>query len=135
MLLLGQEYDLPEWINALSLESAVKLLLLGFFGTTAPSGSSPGIPTVAPVGASNLNTYQASSMGASALLVQARATRRSVLIRNLDTANTVWVGPTPAALTSFPIKPGESIPFTFVGAIYVIDNGSHALLAIADEYN
>lgn len=131
---MAAQYDLPPWIDRLTIEDAVKLMLLGLFGTTAPSGSSPGLPTSAPTGAASLSVYQASSTASSALLVTARPTRRSVLIRNLDTANTVWVGPTPAALTSFPIKPGESIPFTFVGAIYVIDNGAHALLAIADEY-
>lgn len=42
----GTQYTLPEWINDLSIEDAVKLLLLGFFGTTAPSGGGGGLPVV-----------------------------------------------------------------------------------------
>lgn len=37
-------YEFPDWIYRLSIEDSVKLLLLGFFGGTAPSGTSPGLP-------------------------------------------------------------------------------------------
>lgn len=91
-------------------------------------------------GAANLATSQATSTGTAATLVAARATRRSVLFRNVETAGSgkdVYIGP--ATVTSgngFLLKAGESIPFTWVGLIQVIDNGSdHAVIHIADEYD
>lgn len=88
------------------------------------------------VGAANLVPSQATSTGTAATLVIARSTRRSVLIRNTDTTNSIWVGPaTVTTANGFLIKAGEAVPFTWVGLIQVIDNGSHATVCIADEYD
>lgn len=45
------QYDLPPWVDKLSIEDAVKLLLLGFFGTSAPTpgGGIPVTPTAQTV--------------------------------------------------------------------------------------
>ncbi len=48
------QFDLPPWIESLTLEYAVKLLLFGVFGNTAPSGG--GLP--APSGTGNVNVAQ-----------------------------------------------------------------------------
>lgn len=40
---MAAKYTLPDWIEQLSIESAVKLMLYGFYGGTAPSGGG-GIP-------------------------------------------------------------------------------------------
>lgn len=47
---MAAQYILPQWINDLTFEDAVKLLLLGFFGQTAPTGggSGGGIPVTPP---------------------------------------------------------------------------------------
>lgn len=42
------QYNLPSWIDKLSIEDAVKLILLGFFGTTPPSGGGSGTGGVIP---------------------------------------------------------------------------------------
>lgn len=95
-----------------------------------------GIKVLKQQGAANLASSQVTSTAAAATLVIARPTRRSVLIRNLDTANSVWVGPaTVTTGNGMQIKAGESCPFTWVGLIQVIDNGSHAAVGIADEYD
>lgn len=92
---------------------------------------------VTPKGAANLASSQATSTGTAATLVAARATRRSVLIRNTDSANSVWVGPaTVTTSNGFLIKAGESVPFTWVGLLQIIDDASnHAVVCVADEYD
>lgn len=40
----GTQFTLPDWIDKLSIEYAVKLMLFGMFGGTAPSGG--GLPVV-----------------------------------------------------------------------------------------
>lgn len=94
------------------------------------------VTAAAPAGAPSLAITQATSTGTAATLVIARSTRRSVLIRNLDPTYTVYVGP--ATVTSgngFPIRAGESLPFTWVGLIQIIDDGTHhCAVAVADEY-
>lgn len=88
------------------------------------------------VGAANLSQTQVTSTAAATTLVVARPTRRSVLLRNLDTANSVWIGPaTVTTGNGMLLKAGESLPYTWVGLLQVIDNGSHAIVSIADEYD
>lgn len=36
---MAAQYTLPDWVEKLSFEHALKLLLFGFFGNTVPSGS------------------------------------------------------------------------------------------------
>lgn len=93
-------------------------------------------------GAANLATSQVTSTGTAATLVTARATRRSVLITNLEdpateSAKIAYVGPaTVTTGNGYPILPGQSVPFTWVGLIQVIDDTTnHAVLAITDEYD
>lgn len=113
----------------------LRLLVKAFFGTNGDSTSGGSIP-ITQSGAANLATSQVTSTGTAATLVNARPTRRSVLIRNTDAANSVWVGPaTVTTGNGFLIKAGESVPFTWTGLLQIIDNGSHAVVAIADEYD
>ncbi len=112
-------------------EVGAKVLMIGGTVTTITT-----IGTLTAItGAANLATSQVTSTSSAATLVVARPTRRSVLIRNTDAANSIWVGPaTVTTANGFLIKAGESVPFTWVGLIQVIDSGSHAVVAIADEY-
>ncbi len=91
-------------------------------------------------GAAHLATTHATSTGTAATLVVARPTRRSVLIRNVEAAGSgknVWVGPaTVTSAVGTLIAAGESLSFTWVGLLQVIDdNTNHAVLNIADEYD
>lgn len=88
------------------------------------------------VGSTNVNIVRATSTGTAATLIVARPTRSGALIRNLDTANSVWVGPAPVTTSNgFIIKAGESLPITWVGLVQIIDdNTNHAAVAVIDEY-
>lgn len=94
----------------------------------------------APAGVSGAATAPVSrvtSTDAAATLFIARPTRRGVLVRNTDTANSVWIGPaTVTSANGFLLKAGESLPLTFTGLYQVIDNGAdHAVLHVLDEYD
>lgn len=120
-----------------------QILLIGGKGADGKlyplkTGNDGSIATTAsePVGASNLSTGQLTTSTTAGTLVVARATRTSVLFRNLDTSISVYIGP--ATVTSgngIPLKAGESVPFTFVGLIQVIAASGTPIVAYADEYN
>ncbi len=87
-------------------------------------------------GAANLATGQVATSTTAATAVIARPTRTSVLIRNLDTTISVYVGPaTVTSANGMLLKAGESCPFTFTGLIQVIAASGTPSIAYADEYN
>lgn len=103
---------------------------------------SAGVPiTALPVsistqpGAANLTVTRSTASSTAGTLAIARATRRSILIRNLDTSLTIYVAPaTVTTSNGFPILPGESCPFSWVGLIQVISVSGTPAYAVADEY-
>lgn len=83
----------------------------------------------------SLVTTQVTSTAAAATLVARRPTRKSVLFHNIDAANSVWIGPpTVTTANGFRLGPGESCPFTTTELLQIIDNGSHAVVHVADEF-
>ncbi len=114
-------------------------ILVGEDLTTPASASNPvavtSIITSSP-GAAHLTTGQVTASGTAGTLVAARATRRSVLVRNTDAALSVYVGPaTVTSANGMLLKAGESCPFTFVGLIQVIAPSGSPVVAFADEYD
>lgn len=108
--------------------------LLLKIATELQSGSIIVTPTE-PVGASNLATGQVATSTSAATLVIARPTRTSVLVRNLDTSISVYVGlATVTSGNGMLLKAGESCSFTFVGLIQVIAASGTPTVAYADEY-
>lgn len=114
-----------------------RIVLENSAGNEAGAAGAPLVASIAAQpGAANLNIVRQTSTASAATLLVARATRRSAVIRNLDAANSVWVGPaTVTTANGFEIKAGESVPITWVGLLQIIDNGSHAAVAVADEYD
>lgn len=99
-------------------------------------GTTNAVSVQSAKGAANLSTPQITTSTTAATLVVARPTRRSVLIRNLDTTITVYVGPaTVTSSNGFPIRAGEAIPFSWVGLIQVIAASGTPIVAVADEYD
>lgn len=87
-------------------------------------------------GAANNAVSQVASSTTAATLAIARATRRSITIKNTDAAITVYVGPaTVTAGNGMPLKAGESISKTWVGLVQVIAASGTPTVAIDDEYD
>lgn len=107
----------------------------GAAGALAITGPSGGIPTAQPVGAANEANSQATSTGTAATLVVARPTRTGCAIKNTDSANSVWIGKaTVTTSNGYLLGPSDSVTVTWVGLIQIIDNGSHAVVTVWDEY-
>ena len=91
---------------------------------------------VKETGATTLATSQVATSGTAGTLAIARATRRSILVRNLDAAISVYVGPaTVTTANGMLLKAGESCEFTFTGLLQVIAASGTPTVAIADEYD
>lgn len=87
-------------------------------------------------GAANIATGQAATSTVAATLVIARATRRYVTVKNLDTAITVYVGP--ATVTSgngLPLAAGESVNIPWTGLVQVISASATPNVAYADFWD
>ena len=67
------------------------------------------------------NNGQVTASTTAGTLVPANPTRRSVLIRNMDAAITIYIGKaTVTSANGFPLKAGESFPFDTSQLIQVI---------------
>lgn len=109
-------------------ELGVKVLLAG-------SGSGGSI-TVVPKGAANYANGQVAASTSAATLVAARATRRSVTIKNTDGAITVYIGAaTVTAANGVPLKAGESIAVDTTALIQVIAASGTPSVAYMETYD
>lgn len=87
-------------------------------------------------GAAHVATSQVATSGTAGTLAIARSTRVSLLVRNLDTSISVYIGP--ATVTSgsgMLLKPGESVVVTAITLWQVIAASGTPAVAIVDEYN
>lgn len=101
-----------------------------------PAAAAASLP-VTETGAANGPVSRVTSTGVAQTLFIARPTRVGVLVRNTDTANSVWIGPaTVTSSNGFLLKAGESLPIPFTGLYQIIDDGSnHAVIHVMDNYN
>lgn len=87
-------------------------------------------------GAANFATGQITTSTTAATFVIARATRRSVTLKNTDAAIVVYFGPaTVTSSNGFPLKAGESISVDWVGLIQVIAASATPVVTYADSYD
>lgn len=113
-------------VAALQLDSAGNLKVTG-------AGAGSGTVSLAPA---NQAAGQVTAGAAAATLVIARATRSSVLIRNTDAANSVYIGPaTVTALNGMVLRAGESVAIDTQGLIQVIAPAGAPVVAFYDTYN
>lgn len=119
-------------VNPQNCESTVGISRLEYYHLLALLQESEGV-----AGAANVATSQVTSTDTAATLVDARPGRRSVLIRNTDATNSVWVGP--ATVTSgngFLLKGGEAVAIDGTGLLQVIDDGTnHCVVAVMETYD
>lgn len=84
-----------------------------------------GTVTSQPTGAPNLGNGQATAGAASGQLVAARATRRSVTVRNEHATDSIRIGAgTVSGANGFLLKAGESISLDTVAAVNGIRAGA-----------
>lgn len=87
-------------------------------------------------GAPNIAVNRVTAGVASGVLVAARATRRSVLVRNTDEDNSAYIGT--GVVTSgngFPLKAGESISIDTTAALNCIRATADVSLAYVEVYD
>lgn len=98
--------------------------------------TSTDVVTIVPKGAANQASGQVATSTSAATFVAARATRRSVTLKNLDAVITVYVGP--ATVTSgngMPLRAGESISIDTVALIQVIAASGTPSVAYYETYD
>lgn len=111
-----------------SVAEAVRMILVDAVGAALDLASKKGAPSFA--------NNQVTAGVASAQVVAARATRRAVLIRNTDAANSAYVGT--GVVTSgngFLLKAGESISIETTAAVNAIRATADVLLAYLETYD
>lgn len=94
------------------------------------------VVTNVPKGAANQASGQVTTSTSAATLVAARATRRSVTIKNNDASIVVYIGP--ATVTSgngMPLKGGESINIDTTALIQVIAASGTPVVAYYETYD
>lgn len=92
--------------------------------------------TIKLVGAPNIASNQVTAGTNAGTLVAARATRRSVTIKNTDTSIVVYIGAaTVTAANGMPLKAGESISVDWTGLIQVIAASGSPVVAYLETYD
>lgn len=89
-----------------------------------------------PQGAANVASSQVTTSGSAGTLAIARATRRSLTIKNIDASITVYIGPaTVTTANGMEVKAGQSITVTWVGLVQVIAASGTPVVCVWDEYD
>lgn len=111
-----------------SVAEAARVILVDALGSTLDMASKKGAPSFA--------NNQVTAGAVSAQVVAARATRRAVLIRNTDAANSAYVGGgTVTSANGFLLKASESITIETTAAVNAIRATADVLLAYVETYD
>jgi hypothetical protein len=95
-----------------------------------------GTVTAVATGAPNQASGQVTASTTAATLIAARTTRRSVLVRNLDSTISVYVGPaTVTSANGMLLKAGESVPLDTRALIQVIAASGSPVVAFYEVYD
>lgn len=98
------------------------------------AGSNVGISTF--TGAANMFNGQIAATTTPATLVAARATRRSVTIRNINTSISVYVGlATVSSSNGMLLRAGDSISVDYVGLIQVVAGSNSPNVSFLETYD
>lgn len=105
-------------------------------GSTVQTDGSQKTQVTRITGAPNLATGQVATSTTAGTLVAARATRRSVTIKNLHATITVYVGaPTVTASNGMEIKAGESLNIDTTALVQVIAASGTPTVAYVETYD
>jgi hypothetical protein len=98
--------------------------------------SVPGIGANIGQGAASMANGQVAAGGAAVTLVAARATRRSVTLKNTDASLVVYIGvATVTTGNGMPLRAGDSISIDFTGLIQVIAASGAPVVAWMETYD
>lgn len=87
------------------------------------------------IGSRNLGSGQVTT-STSAASIAARATRRGITVRNLDSSITIYIGGVGVtSSTGMPLKAGESIAIDTSAAVYYIAASGAPILAFLESYD
>lgn len=87
-------------------------------------------------GAASIAIGQVTAGVASGVLVASRATRRTVVIRNQDAANSAYIGTgTVTSGNGFLLKTGESVAIETIAALNCIRDSADVALAFIEVYD
>lgn len=99
------------------------------------SGGITGIIVGRLLGANTVASAQVTASAVAGTLAAARSTRRQVTFKNIDSSNTVWIGPaTVTALNGQQLLAGESITVTGTILWQVIAPSGSPIVCVTDEY-
>lgn len=114
----------------------IKNALGGGASSTSFTDGSHKTQVTKQVGAANLDNGQVAASTTAGTLIAARATRRSVTIKNTDAAITVYVGKaTVTAANGMEIKAGQSINIDTTALIQVIAASGTPSVAYIETYD
>jgi hypothetical protein len=92
--------------------------------------------TFSAVGAAHQANSQVTASNVAGTLIAARPTRRSCLIRNMDTSITVYLGAaTVTSANGMQLKAGESVVVTAITLLQAIAASGSPVIAVFDEYD
>lgn len=90
---------------------------------------------ITPIGATTVASAQVTGTSGATTLAAARPTRRQITFKNIDTSNTVWIGPaTVTALNGMQLLAGQSITLTSVILWQIIAPAGSPIVCVTDEY-
>ena len=110
----------------------------GAYISTLPVSIAGNINVSASVatGAANMANGQVAATTTAATLVSARATRRSVTVRNMDSSISAYIGiATVSAGNGMLLKAGESISIDYTGLIQVVSASNSPNVAYLETYD
>ncbi len=104
-------------------------------GSATVSGSVTVSSVTAAPGAATIVSGQV-SVSTTGVLVAARTGRRSVIVKNTDTATTIYIGPSGvSSSTGMPLKAGESTSVNTSAVLHAVSASGTVTVAYVEEYD
>lgn len=114
------------------------LVALNAAGETRPVSPTDPLPVTdaaGAVGAGNVVSARVSVLITATALVAARAARRRLLVKNIDTVNPIYVGPaTVTVANGMEVKAGESLALFTTAALQAIASGGTVATCVLEEF-
>lgn len=105
-------------------------------GSSSSGGGAGGVAITSLTGSNAIASGQTALSTSAALLVPTRTARRLVHIKNLDTAETVYVGPSGVtSANGFPLSPGEFVILETKADVYAVAGSGTPTAAFIEQFD